>query len=174
MSLYGAFDKTKHFEELDEPMEAGGHSPRLTPTERRDTAVQNLTDNANAVAANLGAQAALADLGQYSLTVEFDDLGTASSAWVVAPFAGTIVDAFSVPHATLATVATVVTAELAGDAVTDFQITIAAGAVAGEVDQSTAITGANTVAAGTAIEAITDGGGTGPARGTITLIIERS
>lgn len=41
MSLYGAFDKTKHFKELSEPLSTA--EGMKTPTQRRDKAVQNLT-----------------------------------------------------------------------------------------------------------------------------------
>lgn len=43
MSLYGAFDKTKHFEELDDPLEH--QEGTLSPATRRTRAVRNLFDD---------------------------------------------------------------------------------------------------------------------------------
>src|SRR5687767_223261 len=40
MALYGAFDKTKHFDELDEPLET--QEGVLTPSQRRQRALDNL------------------------------------------------------------------------------------------------------------------------------------
>ncbi len=44
MSLYGSFDKTKHFAELADNA-TDQHGNLLTPTQRRNTAFQNLTGN---------------------------------------------------------------------------------------------------------------------------------
>lgn len=53
MSLYSAFDRFKHFEELEDPLVT--QEGVLTPTVRRNRAVRNLTGNTGAVAATLGA-----------------------------------------------------------------------------------------------------------------------
>jgi len=56
MSLYGAFDSTKHFDELDEPLDTG--EGVLSPTTRRNRAVSNMAGVAM-TAAELAAGAAV-------------------------------------------------------------------------------------------------------------------
>jgi hypothetical protein len=107
------------------------------------------------------------------LVVTFDDLNTAKSRFVTAPWDGKIVAAYAVNDVANTTTATVLTLELGGTAVTmptwQFGATDAIGTVASSVP-----TALNTFSAGDAIEVITDGGGTPTMPGSVTLVIERT
>ena len=108
------------------------------------------------------------------LTVDMSDISTASSVWVVAPYAGKIVKIYSVINGAITVGDAAITVELGGTAVTGAGITIAnSGSAAGIVDSSTP-TALNTVTAGQAIEIISNGGSTDTCRATFTVVIERS
>jgi hypothetical protein len=104
------------------------------------------------------------------LTHNFEDISTARSAWIVAPFAGTLSKIWSVVDGTTSVAACVFTFELGGTAVTGGTLTIASGAVAGTVDSATP-SALNTVTAGQAIEIISDGGSTGTVAATLSFEI---
>lgn len=110
--------------------------------------------------------------GSNSLTFQVNDIATAQSYWIVTPWAGTISKIYTVVDGTTDTGATTISFELGGTAITNGNVTIANGAVAGEVDSSTP-TAANTVTAGQAIEVITDGGTGASVNATVTLVINR-
>ena len=108
------------------------------------------------------------------LTTRIDDISTASSAWVVTPIAGTISKIYSVISGAITSGAAVLTAEIAGVAVTDGVLTVAvSGSAAGIVDSATP-SAANTVTAGSAIEIVTDGGSTNTVSAVITFEITPS
>lgn len=108
------------------------------------------------------------------LTTRIDDISTASSAWVVTPVAGTISKIYSVISGAITSGAAVLTAEIAGVAVTDGVLTVAvSGSAAGIVDSATP-SAANTVTAGSAIEIVTDGGSTNTVSAVITFEITPS
>lgn len=108
------------------------------------------------------------------LNVEFSDISTAQSVWVVCPLAGDITNIQSVIHGAIASANAVITAEIGGTLVTDSEVTVAhAGSAAGDVD-SAVPTGANTVTAGQAIELITDGGSSNTVACTMTIEITLS
>jgi hypothetical protein len=96
-------------------------------------------------------------LGRAVINCHMPDAGTASSAWVTCPFAGTIVGLGAVNYAANTTTKTVYTAKLATVSVThpawETAVTAAAGTATSVVP-----TAANTVTAGQAIEIASDGG----------------
>jgi len=99
-------------------------------------------------------------MGKVYLNVRIPDISTAGSDWVVSPVAGTITKIWSVIHGTIATADAGLSFELGGTAITGGGITVAySGSAAGDVDSATP-TALNTVAAGGAIECITDGAST--------------
>jgi|10_taG_2_1085330.scaffolds.fasta_scaffold16908_4 hypothetical protein len=108
------------------------------------------------------------------LTTRIDDISTASSAWVVTPVAGTISKIYSVTSGATTGGAAILTAEIAGVAVTNGVLTVAvSGSAAGIVDSATP-SAANTVTAGAAIEITTDGGSTNTVSAVITFEITPS
>tara|TARA_R110000751_G_scaffold110047_1_gene207461 strand:- start:7477 stop:7980 length:504 start_codon:yes stop_codon:yes gene_type:complete len=105
------------------------------------------------------------------LTFEFRDVSTARSAFVIAPFAGTISKIWSVLEDTLASVDCIFTFELGGTAVTNSSITIGfSGSAAGDVDSATP-TALNIVTAGQPIEIISNGASTNAKAATFTFEI---
>jgi len=113
-------------------------------------------------------------LGRQALNADMADSGTAGSSFVVCPFAGTLVGLAAVNHVANTTTKTVLTAKIAGQAVTipawEIAVTQAAG-----VSSAVVPTAANTVAAGDVIEFISDGGSaTAAQKTTFTATILRT
>ena len=105
------------------------------------------------------------------LTLELDDISTASSTWLPSPCTGTIASIQTILHGAISASDATITAEINGTLVTDSSITVAqSGSAAGDVDSSTP-SAANTLAVGDKIEVITDGGSTTAARLTIVLTV---
>ena len=105
------------------------------------------------------------------LNVRMDDISTAQSVWVVSPIAGEIESIYSVIDGAIITDDASITAELGGTAVTGAGITIAnSGSAAGTVDSSTP-SALKTVAAGGAIEIITDGLSVNTVAANFTIVI---
>jgi len=106
-----------------------------------------------------------------------DDISNGASNWVVSPYAGTIENIYTVIDAAITTAATAaISFEIGGTAVTDGGITIGgstAQSAAGVVDSSTP-SALNTVAAGGAIELISDGGSTNASKAEVTLVCKRT
>ena len=115
------------------------------------------------------------NLNTMAITLDFDDLATAHSRFVVAPLAGTITKIYSVLDKAVATTDTILTSKIAGTNVTNGAITIAhSGSAAGTVDVATP-SGANTVTAGQAIEIAGNGGtNTTTAHANITILMDVS
>ena len=108
------------------------------------------------------------------LTTRIDDISTSSSAWVVTPIAGTISKIYSVTSGATTGGTALLTAEIAGVAVTNGVLTVlVSGSAAGIVDVATP-TAAYTVTAGAAIEIATDGGSTNTVSAVITFEITPS
>lgn len=107
-----------------------------------------------------------------SLTVLVEALGAAKTRFVVSPVDGEVTQIFSVLD-TAVDGDNLLTAKIAGTAITGGTMTHAAsGSAAGEVKQCTP-TAANTVLRGQALSIDTDGGGTvGQAR--VTFVIAQS
>lgn len=110
----------------------------------------------------------------YTLTVELDDISTASSAYTAVPFAGTITKIYTVIHAAITTADETITTKINGTDITDGSITITqSGSAAGDVD-STTPSAANTVAAGDYVEIATAGSSGAAERVTATFLIQHT
>lgn len=109
-----------------------------------------------------------------ALTVKMENISTAKSVWVVAPFAGTIESIYSVIDGAITAADCAITTEIAGVAVTGGGLTITqSGSAAGDVDSATP-SALNTVTAGQAIEVISDGGSSSSIDAVFTLVIRGS
>ena len=121
-----------------------------------------------------GAASGSWDWGTFVLNAHIDDVSSASSHWVVSPYAADITTIYSVIDGTIATADAGLSFEIGGVAVTSGNITIAnSGSQAGDVDSSTP-TANNSVTAGQAIEIITDGASTNTVKAEITLLMKRT
>lgn len=106
-----------------------------------------------------------------ALTLKIESISTAKSVWVVAPFAGAIETIYSVIDGTITVADCGLTVELGGVLVTGSGITITqSGSAAGDVDSATP-SALNVVAAGDAIEVITDGLSSSAVDAEITIVI---
>ena len=111
---------------------------------------------------------------EFVLNVQMTDVSTSGSYWVVSPYAAKIKKIYSVLRGAIATANAGITVEIGGTAVTGAGITIAySGSAAGDVDSSTP-TALNTVAAGQAIEIITNGASTNAIIVNFTLVMQRT
>lgn len=110
-------------------------------------------------------------LNDRALTVRLMDVSSANNVYVVSPYRGFVVRAYSVIMGPLSGADAVLTLRIGGVAMTNGTITITqSGSAAGDVDtcQPSAL---NYVAEGVAIEVLSDGGGFGAADAMITLVI---
>ena len=111
---------------------------------------------------------------EFSLNVDILDISSAGSVWVVTPWACTIDTIYTVIDGAIATADAGITAEIGGTLVTGSAITIAnAGSAAGDVD-SASPSAANVLAAGGAVEIITDGASTNAVKAMVTLLCTRT
>lgn len=109
-----------------------------------------------------------------TLTIEMNDVSAASSAFVVTPFRGTIVEIHGVLHGAITTANSAVTTEINGAAVTGGGMTVVqSGSGAGSVF-SAYPTAANSVQPGDVIEIISNGGSSTTARMTFTVVIREA
>lgn len=105
------------------------------------------------------------------LTAKITDISTGSSTFVVSPVAGRITKIYSALKNAITSVNAGLSFEIGGVAIAGGGITVAySGSAAGTVDSATP-TGANLVAAGQAIELITDGASSTACETVITLEI---
>jgi len=105
------------------------------------------------------------------LTLQIDNISAASSSWVASPTAGNITKIYTIINAVIAGGDATITAEINTVAVTNSSITIAySGSAVGDVDSSTP-SAARTVAAGSKIEIITNGGSTNTCKAVVTIVI---
>jgi len=106
------------------------------------------------------------------LTYEIVDVSTAKSFWLPCPVAGKITKIRSILHGAIATADVDLTFEIATVLVTNGIITIAfSGSAAGDEDNSTP-TSLNVLAAGQAIEIITNGASTNAINATLVFEID--
>lgn len=116
----------------------------------------------------------LEDAAKKYLTGEIADISSGASSWVVSPVAGEITKVWTVIDGAITVADAAITFEIGGVAVTGAGITIAnSGSAAGAVDSSEP-TALNVVAAGGAIEIITDGGSTDAAKAVVLIEITPS
>ena len=108
------------------------------------------------------------------LTVDMTDISSAGSVWVVAPVSGKFTKLYSVINGAISNANAAITTKIAGTGVTDGGLTIAYdSSAAGDIDEATPSDN-NVVAAGQAVEIISDGGSTDVCRATFTVIITPS
>lgn len=109
---------------------------------------------------------------QVSITRTFDDVSTAADIYFPVPVAGSISKIVSVLDAAITTANSAVTFSIGGVAITSSAQTIAfSGSGAGVTFNSTP-SGLNAVVVGNAIKCSTDGGSTGTAKLTVTVLID--
>ena len=109
-----------------------------------------------------------------TLNVSIPDISTAGSYFVANPLVGDIYKVYVVLDNAITVADSTVSLEINGVAVTGGNITAAyTGSAAGSVFSSTP-SGANLVAAGGAIEVITDGGSTTACRANVTILMDVS
>lgn len=114
------------------------------------------------------------NVNRVGLTTTITDVSTPGSYWVVSPIAGIITNIYSVLHTPITVADAHLTFEINGVLVTNGGITIAfTGAAAGDVDTSSP-TANRTVAAGQAIEVITDGASTTASVVEVTIWLDVS
>ena len=118
-------------------------------------------------------ETAMQVMNSMPFVVTFDDLNTAASRFVAIPWAGNIVGAYVVNDIANTTTKTVLTLEIATVLVTMPALEVAVTAAIGTV-ASAVPTALNAVAAGGAVEIITDGGGAPTMPGSVTLLITRT
>jgi hypothetical protein len=105
------------------------------------------------------------------LQLELDDVSSASSTWLPSPCTGTITKIQTILHGAIAGSDAAITSELNGVAVTGGALTITqSGSAAGDID-TTSPSNNRTLAVGTKIEIITDGGSTNAIRLSIVLTV---
>ncbi|WP_289020394.1 hypothetical protein [Desulfobacter postgatei] len=109
--------------------------------------------------------------GDVSIDFSISDISTSGSTFVVSPVAGKIKKIYCVIKNAITTADAALTFEIGGVAVTGGGITVGYdGSAAGDVYSATP-TALNTVAAGQAIECITDGGSSTACQCTLTIVI---
>lgn len=108
-----------------------------------------------------------------SLSVYIPDISTASTFYILSPFAGEIVSIKSVLEGTIATADAVLTPTINATAITDGAITVANGSVAGDIDSATP-SALNVLAAGDYISIATDGGSTNAVGVHVTFTIREA
>lgn len=105
------------------------------------------------------------------LQLELDDVSSASSTWLPSPCTGTITKIQTILHGAIAGSDAAITSELNGVAVTGGALTITqSGSAAGDID-TTSPSNNRTLAVGTKIEIITNGGSTNAIRLSIILTV---
>ena len=105
---------------------------------------------------------------------EITDISTAASSWTAAlPFAVEITGAY-VTQETAVTVADAeITFEIDGTAITSMAVAVTTGGSAGDTFAAVAPTGEYSLAAGKAIEIITDGASTTASKGIVGIAYKR-
>lgn len=119
-----------------------------------------------------GSGAWTSNINKYTLTVTLPDVSAASSAYVVAPIAGTLKRIDSVLGGAITLANSAMSFTIAGVAVTGSAQTIAFSGSGAGVAFSSTPSAANTVTAGQVIAATSDGGSTTTQPLTITYTIE--
>ena len=106
---------------------------------------------------------------------EIVDVSAAASSWTGAlPFAVEITGAYVTIDGAITVGPAVISFEIGGVAITAMEATIVVlGSGAGVSTAAVAPTGAYALAAGTAVEIITDGGSTDAAKGTVCITYKR-
>ena len=107
-----------------------------------------------------------------TLFTQFTDISTASSEWVASPMAGKVIAIYVTLHNGITGTNSTVTAEINGVALSGLSITITqAGSTAGSTFSGVP-SGNNTIAAGQALEIISDGASSTATVATVTVLID--
>jgi hypothetical protein len=107
-----------------------------------------------------------------TLFTQFTDISTASSEWVASPMAGKVIAIYITLHNGITGSNAIVTAEIGGVALSGLSITVTqAGSAAGSTFFGVP-SGNNTIAAGQALEIISDGGSSTTTVATVTALID--
>src|SRR5579885_2599203 len=102
-----------------------------------------------------------AEMGEVALCIDIADLSADATYYMVCPYAGTITKIYSVIDGAVSTADATITAKIGSTAITNGVITVtSSGSAAGDVD-SCSPTAANVVTAGSAINLVVAGGGSG-------------
>lgn len=108
----------------------------------------------------------------YALTIELDDVSTASSAFVVVPKAGTIKTIRAVLHSAITTADAVLTFAIGATAITTTAITVEYTSSSAGDSYLTTPTADNQVLAGSVLKVTTDGASDTAARVTVTFEVQ--
>jgi len=107
-----------------------------------------------------------------AVVTRIEDISTAASVFVASPMAGDVIGIYVTLQGAITVANSTVTAEINGVAMSGLSITITqAGSAAGSTFSGTP-SGNNAVAAGQAIEIITDGGSTTAIVAYVTILID--
>jgi hypothetical protein len=107
-----------------------------------------------------------------TLFTQFTDISTASSEWVASPMAGKVIAIYITLHNGITGSNDIVTAEINGVPLSGLSITITqAGSAAGSTFSGTP-SGNNTIAAGQALEIISNGASGTATVATVTVLID--
>ena len=121
-----------------------------------------------------GAQSGAWEFPTQVLQTTIDDISSSQSVLAVSPFAGEIIDWWTVIDGAIVTDDADLTLEIGGTLVVGSELTIAfTGSAAGIVDGASP-TSARTVTAGQAIEVITDGGSTNVIKAQVFILVRGS
>lgn len=107
-----------------------------------------------------------------SFNAKIEDISNPSSTFVASPLAGNIISVIVVLQGAITTANSIVTAKINGVAVSGLSVTITqAGSAAGSTFSGTP-SGNNTIAAGQALEVITDGGSSTTIAAWVTVVVD--
>jgi hypothetical protein len=140
----------------------------------------NLRQQADGGTVWINGQSVTVPVGGGIITVELDDVSTASTAYIVTHRPGLIKKAYLVIHSAITSASPSITVFLqsTSDKTQYTQVSNPSGAAVQPSDApagssgSVTFTNTNTVSQGQVIAVVTDGGSTNTSRGTITLVIE--
>lgn len=151
------------------------HEPKGAAAASANTAY--IADGAGSGSFSLVSSSSLTGINNVNLiamSLEFNNIGTAASHWLVIPIAGDITKVYTVIDSAIGTADETITVEIGGTPLTNGTITITqSGSAAGDVDSATP-TAANTVTAGQVIEIISAGNSTGTTAATVTVLVDVS
>lgn len=112
-------------------------------------------------------------LRDYFLTVEIEDISTASQSYIPVPAGGKVIKIFSAINGAIATADADLTAKIGGTAITGGLIVVAfTSSAAGDVDSVTP-SALNDVKEGDALEIETDGASTNTVKAFVTFQIRK-
>lgn len=156
-------------------IEAFAYEIENDTTVRHQTRVDSFSATAGTIAVTHKTSTFATEASAVSVKVTIPDVSTASSTgYGVAPIAGTVAKVYGVLGGAISVGDSVVTTKIAGTNITNGSFTVAqSGSAAGDIDTATP-TAANTVTAGQAITAVSDGGSTDAQTEDVYFVIQGS